>query len=108
MTIDKGNRVSLVLERSPSSQNVNERIRVTSIIVVTKTITDDRNVVTITPARINRSGVAPVRPRANRYTAKVATSAPANASNGLLHSFIPKKTRAIIVPTAAPFEMPSK
>ena len=70
-------------ERSPSSQNVNERILVASIKVVTKTITDERNVVTITPASIKRSGVAPARPRASRYTASVATKAPVNASNGL-------------------------
>src|SRR5215470_5520617 len=59
--IATGNSVLLAPDRSPSSQNVNERILVASIITVTKTITDDRKVVTITPASINRSGVAPAR-----------------------------------------------
>src|SRR4030095_10277483 len=67
-TIDTGNSASLVLERSPSNQNVNDRIRVTSIIVVTKTITDDRKVVTITPPKNNLSGVPPAPPRAQSNT----------------------------------------
>ena len=84
---------------------MNERILVASIIVVTKTITEERNVVTITPASIKRSGVAPARPRASLYTARVATSAPVNATTGRIHSFVPKKISAIIVPTAAPLHV---
>src|SRR5215211_4846954 len=106
--IATGNSPLLVPDRSPSSQNVNDRILVASIITVTKTITDERKVVTITPASISRSGVAPARPRASRYTANVASSAPVNASTGRVHSIVPKKTSAIIVPTAAPFEIPSR
>ncbi len=66
ITIVNGNRALLVPDRSPSNQNVNERIRVASIKTVTNTITEERNVVTITPASISRSGVAPARPRAKR------------------------------------------
>src|SRR6185369_9801410 len=108
ITIATGNSVLLAPDKSPSSQNVNDRILVASIKTVTKTITDERKVVTITPASINRSGVAPARPRASWYTANVATRAPLNASTGRVHSFAPKNTSAIIVPTAAPFEMPSR
>src|SRR6185503_16481695 len=86
ITIVTGKSVLLAPDRSPSSQNVNERILVASIITVTNTITEERNVVTITPASINRSGVAPVRPRASWYTANVATSAPLNARIGRVHS----------------------
>ena len=52
-------------DRSPNNQNVNDLIRVASIIVVIKTIADERKVVTMTPARINLSGEAPARPRAS-------------------------------------------
>ena len=59
-------KLAVVPDRSPSNQKVKERMRVASIIVVIKTMADERNVVTITPARINLSGDAPVRPRARR------------------------------------------
>jgi hypothetical protein len=52
-------------DKSPSSQKVKERMRVASIKVVTKTMTEERNVVTMTPARINLSGDVPARPRAS-------------------------------------------
>jgi hypothetical protein len=58
-------KLVLAPERSPSSQKVKERIRVASIMVVIKTMADDRKVVTITPARISFSGDVPVRPRAS-------------------------------------------
>src|SRR6185503_5012573 len=66
IVIATGSSVLLVPERSPNSQNVNERILVASINVVTKTITDERKVVTITPASIKRSGVEPALPQASR------------------------------------------
>src|SRR6185369_14005656 len=92
ITIVSGKSVLLAPDRSPSSQNVNERILVASIMTVTNTITEERNVVTITPASINRSGVAPARPRASWYTANVATNAPLNARIGRVHSIEPKNT----------------
>src|SRR4026209_1990710 len=49
IVIVTGNNALLVPDRSPSSQKVNDRIRVASIKTVTKTITDERNVVTMTP-----------------------------------------------------------
>ena len=59
-------KLEVVPDKSPSSQKVNERMRVASISVVRKTIADERKVVTIIPASISRSGVAPARPRARR------------------------------------------
>src|ERR1041385_2641051 len=44
-TIVTGNSALLAPDKSPSSQNVNDRILVASIITVTNTITDERNVV---------------------------------------------------------------
>src|SRR6185503_13069197 len=48
---------AVVSDKSPSNQKVKDLIRVASINVVTKTIAEDRNVVTITPARMSRSGL---------------------------------------------------
>jgi hypothetical protein len=59
------NKLVVVPDRSPNNQKVNERILVASINVVMNTIAEDKKVVTMTPASIKRSGVAPARPRAS-------------------------------------------